>query len=308
MELASKPAMLLCDEVTSGLDPQSEDEIVNLLRGLSRSEGRTVLSVTHSLNHLGFYDSVLVLFRGIVAYHGPPEFLAHYFHCEDPHDLYSQLTRRDAAEWADSWKKHRHPFEEAMAGQVPVSLEELSYESPPDEQETESKHRPEPERAAPLPQPGLLSQFLTLTKRRFLIFWRNKAQFYLQLGLIFGFPVLVAIFALEGLPAVQNLSMGMKLNVVQELRENMEFLVQASKIGSLVSGIVMFQVVLLTLMGANNSGREIAAERLVFEKEKLSGLRPSSYIASKAVFLLVAGGGPVALDGTFCSLCLWLSR
>ena len=120
MELASKPAMLLCDEVTSGLDPQSEDEIVNLLRGLSRSEGRTVLSVTHSLNHLGFYDSVLVLFRGIVAYHGPPEFLAHYFHCEDPHDLFSQLTRRDAAEWADSWKKHRHPFEEAMAGQVPV--------------------------------------------------------------------------------------------------------------------------------------------------------------------------------------------
>jgi hypothetical protein len=92
---------------------------------------------------------------------------------------------------------------------------------------------------------------------------------------------------LEGLPAVQNLSMGMKMNVVQELRENMDFLVQASRIGSLVSGIVMFQVVLLTLMGANNSGREIAAERMVFEKEKLSGLRPLSYLASKAVFLLV---------------------
>ena len=287
MELASKPAMLLCDEVTSGLDPLSEDEIVNLLRGLSRSEGRTVLSVTHSLNHLGFYDSVLVLFRGIVAYHGPPEFLAHYFHCEDPHDLFSQLTKREAAEWADSWKKHRHPFEEAMAGQVPESLDELSYESPPNEEEAELETVPEPERAPPLPQPGLFSQFVTLTARRFLIFWRNKAQFYLQLGLIFGFPILVAIFALEGLPAVQNLSMGMKLNVVQELRENMDFLVQASKIGSLVSGIVMFQVVLLTLMGANNSGREIAAERLVFEKEKLSGLRPSSYLASKAIFLLV---------------------
>jgi ABC transport system ATP-binding/permease protein len=266
MELASKPAMLLCDEVTSGLDPQSEDEIVNLLRGLSRSEGRTVLSVTHSLNHLGFYDSVLVLFRGIVAYHGPPEFLAHYFHCEDPHDLFSQLTKREAAEWADSWKKHRHPFEEAMAGQVPESLEELSYESPPDEEETEVEAPPEPERASPLPQPGLVGQFITLTARRFLIFWRNKAQLYLQLGLIFGFPVLVAIFALEGLPAVQNLSMGMKLNAVQELRENMDFLVQASKIGSLVSGIVMFQVVLLTLMGANNSGREIAAALLFFEQ------------------------------------------
>jgi hypothetical protein len=99
----------------------------------------------------------------------------------------------------------------------------LSYQSPPDEAQGEVEVAPEPERAQPLPQPGVLSQFVTLTARRFLIFWRNKGQFYLQLGLIFGFPMLVAIFALEGLPAVQNLSMGMKLNVVQELRENMDF-------------------------------------------------------------------------------------
>jgi len=287
MELTSKPAMLICDEVTSGLDPQSEDEIVMLLRGLSRSDGRTVLSVTHSLRHLGFYDSVLVLYKGIVAYHGPPEFLAHYFQCEDPQDLFSQLVRREAAEWAESWMKHRHPFEEATAGQVPDRLESLNYESPTDDSEAEFTASPEPERAKPLPQPSVLSQFRTLTARRFRIFSRNKGQLFLQLGLIFGFPILVAIFALDGLPAVQNLSMGMNLNIVQELQENMRFLVQASMIGSLVSGIAMFQVVLLTLMGANNSGREIAAERLVFEKEKLSGLKPLSYIASKAVFLSV---------------------
>ncbi len=76
MELTSKPPILLCDEVTSGLDPQSEDEIVSLLHGLSRSDGRVVLSVTHSLRHLSYYDSVLVLYKGVVAYQGPPEFLA----------------------------------------------------------------------------------------------------------------------------------------------------------------------------------------------------------------------------------------
>ncbi|MET0253247.1 MAG: ATP-binding cassette domain-containing protein [Terrimicrobiaceae bacterium] len=285
MELASKPAMLLCDEVTSGLDPQSEDEIVTLLHGLSRSDGRTVISVTHSLRHLGFYDSVLVLYQGIVAYQGPPEFLTHYFRCQDPQDLYSQLVRRDAAEWAQSWKKHRHPFEEALSGRVPDHLESLNFESPLDEPEIEFEVQAEPERAQSLPQPGAFSQFKTLTARRFRIFSRNRAQLFLQLGLVFGFPILVAIFALDGLPAVQNLSMGMDLNVVKQLQESMSFLVQASKIGSLVSGIVMFQVVLLTLMGANNSGREIAAERLVFEKEKLSGLRPLSYVASKAAFL-----------------------
>jgi hypothetical protein len=47
----------------------------------------------------------------------------------------------------------------------------------------------------------------------------------------------------------------------------------------------MFEVVLLTLMGANNAGREIAAERQIFEKEKLSGLHPGAYLASKILFL-----------------------
>jgi hypothetical protein len=172
-----------------------------------------------------------------------------------------------------------------MSGQVPDHLESLNFESPPDDPEIEFEAPPEPERAKSLPQPSAFSQFRTLTARRFRIFSRNRTQLFLQLGLIFGFPILVAIFALNGLPAVQNLSMGMDLNVVKQLQESMSFLVQASKIGSLVSGIVMFQVVLLTLMGANNSGREIAAERLVFEKEKLSGLRPLSYVASKAAFL-----------------------
>ena len=308
MELASKPAMLLCDEVTSGLDPQSEDEIVTLLHGLSRSDGRTVISVTHSLRHLGFYDSVLVLYQGIVAYQGPPEFLTHYFRCEDPQDLYGQLVRRDATEWAQSWKKHRHPFEEALSGHVPDHLESLNFESPLDEPEIEFEAQPEPERAKSLPRPSAFSQFKTLTGRRFRIFSRNRTQLFLQLGLIFGFPILVAIFALNGLPAVQNLSMGMDLNMVKQLQESMSFLVQASKIGSLVSGIVMFQVVLLTLMGANNSGREIAAERLVFEKEKAFRPPATELCGQQGGFSRGAGRRPIAMDGAFCPLRLRLSR
>ena len=57
------------------------------------------------------------------------------------------------------------------------------------------------------------------------------------------------------------------------------------RIGGLISGLVMFQIILLTLTGANNSAREIAAERLVYEKEKFAGLRPMSYLISKVMFL-----------------------
>lgn len=287
MELVSKPAILLADEVTSGLDPQAEDEIVRLLHGLSRTDGRVVLSVTHSLRHLDLYDSVLVLFQGVVAYHGPPAYLTHYFRAENAQDLYSQLEVRSAKEWAQSWKKHRHAFAEVGPKPTPGELREVSFDSAIAQAETEVEvpelsGKPAP---AAIPVPGAVSQFATLLSRRVKIFFRTRAQLALQLGLIFGFPVLVAVFAWNGLPAVKNLSMGLGLDVVQQLVEAKEFLVQSSKIGSLVSGIVMFQVILLTLMGANNSGREIAAERLIFEKEKLSGLSPLSYVAGKAVFL-----------------------
>lgn len=266
MELTSQPDILLCDEVTSGLDPRSEDEIVRLLHSLSRHKNRLVLSVTHSLSHLELYDSVLVLYRGVVAYRGPAEFLAHYFSVDSADQLYERLELREPQEWAASWAKHQEAIEMA----APLK--------PPTE---------DPVEAAPPPGelPGVASQFLTLLERRGLIFVRSRAQVFLQLGLILGFPLLVAVFAWNGLPAVTNLNMGLDLDVVRQLTEAREFLIQSSKVGSLVSGIVMFQVILLTLMGANNSGREIAAERLLFEKEKLSGLNTAAYVASKAVFL-----------------------
>jgi ABC-type multidrug transport system ATPase subunit len=287
MEIVSKPVILLADEVTSGLDPQSEDEIVHLLHGLSRSEGRVVLSVTHSLQHLDLYDSIVVLYKGVLAYQGPPEFMAHYFSCDNPQDLYSQLELRDPKEWALSWKKHKAAFTETLSGHPPQDIASVSFDSPASEEAELTEEAPPQTKneESSLPLPGAVSQFFTLLGRRFRIFYRNKAQILLQLGLILGFPFLVAIFAWNGLPAVQNLSMNLDQEVVQQLKENMDFLLQGSKIGSLVSGIVMFQVILLTLMGANNSGREIAAERLILEKEKLSGLNPFSYIASKAAFL-----------------------
>src|SRR5207253_2031578 len=79
LEMVSSPVLLLCDEVTSGLDPKAEDEVVRLLRSLALPAGeenvgrlRTILSVTHSLRHLQLHDSVAVLYEAHLIYHGPP--------------------------------------------------------------------------------------------------------------------------------------------------------------------------------------------------------------------------------------------
>jgi len=299
MELVSSPPILLCDEVTSGLDPQSEEEIVSLLRKVAREGNRLVISVTHSLKNLNDYDAVVVLYKGVLAYSGDPKHLAHYFRVDGPDLVYGQLDSRDAEGWQASWKKHSTAFLPGAAPAEAKSAPGSTLSLCPECRTPIGKGvRFCKECGGKIPEtvsgttddgkestPGFISQFATLTGRRFTIFLRSKAQLWLQAGLVFGFPCLVAIFGWNGLPQIRNLGMGLDLNVIQQLTEARDFLIQASKVGSLVSGIVMFEVVLLTLMGANNAGREIAAERQIFEKEKLSGLHPGAYVASKILFL-----------------------
>jgi lipoprotein-releasing system ATP-binding protein len=46
--LAMQPALLLADEPTGNLDSRSADAVFELLRGVSREHGTTVLLVTHN--------------------------------------------------------------------------------------------------------------------------------------------------------------------------------------------------------------------------------------------------------------------
>jgi hypothetical protein len=52
-----------------------------------------------------------------------------------------------------------------------------------------------------------------------------------------------------------------------------------------VSGLTIFQVILLALMGSNNSAREVISQRVILEKEKLAGLRPGAVLAAITAFL-----------------------
>jgi putative ABC transport system ATP-binding protein len=45
--IVTDPSLLLCDEPTGDLDRKSGDEILNLLQGLNREHGKTIIMVTH---------------------------------------------------------------------------------------------------------------------------------------------------------------------------------------------------------------------------------------------------------------------
>ncbi|MCX7886796.1 MAG: ABC transporter G family ATP-binding protein/permease [Verrucomicrobiae bacterium] len=266
LESVTEPALLLCDEVTSGLDPKAEEEVVELMHRLSREKNRLVISVTHSLRHLDRYDSVAVMYQGCLVYHGSSQNLARYFGVRENSQVFTELAKRPAIEWHAQWQSCR-----------------ASYSLPVASAGAEDGRQPQ----WPDVTPGALTQFWLLWRRRMKIFFRDRGQLWLHLALLFGFPCLVVIFALHGLPQMQSLSMGTDVPPLQQLKETTGYLVSSMRVGSLVSALVMFQVILLALMGANNAAREVAAERLIFEKEKLGGLRPVSYLASKALFLAV---------------------
>jgi ABC-type multidrug transport system ATPase subunit len=319
LEMVSSPHLLLCDEVTSGLDPKAEDEIANLMHQISQQENRIVLSVTHSLRHVALYDSIVVLYQGHLAYHGPANLVFHYFDVEKPEELFPRLAQRKPADWHRSWQKHKGSYglESAPDAASEAALEKISDVSAADDGDSEARFQKllkkarfdeeEPEREQSRIEtqkvadekleietrkkldypgiPGALSQFSVLLSRRWKIFFRDRGQLWLQFALLFGFPILVVIFALDGLPSIKNPNGVFAGNLYEQATQTMNQKMEMMKTGSLVSGLIMFQVVLLALMGSNNAAREIAGERLIFEKEKFAGVRPSAYVASKAAFL-----------------------
>ena len=69
--LAAKPKLIICDEVTSALDPLVADGILKLLLDLQKAEDVAYLFITHDLATVkAIADSIAVMFKGRVARYG----------------------------------------------------------------------------------------------------------------------------------------------------------------------------------------------------------------------------------------------
>jgi len=71
--LAMKPEVLLCDEITSALDPELVGEVLQVLEKLAR-DGATLIIVTHEMNFARkVSDRVVFMHQGRVHEQGAPE-------------------------------------------------------------------------------------------------------------------------------------------------------------------------------------------------------------------------------------------
>lgn len=246
-ELLGDPAFLFLDELTSGLDPHSERELMHWLADLAEQSGKTIVIVTHAIANLHVCDQVVLLNQGRVLYAGAPDRMLGYFGRSALEDVYQYASNYGPMDMSAL-------EEQPLAPAVPTKS------------------------ATPA---SSFRQFLTLSQRQTSLLWRDRGQLWLQLVLMISFPLLVAVFALKGLPEVKRLSLHVQTNVVENLAERLQYLTESFQVSSLVGGLSMFQVILLTLMGANNAAREIAKERQILTKELRAGLSPPSYLLTK---------------------------
>ncbi|CAM3784876.1 ABC transporter ATP-binding protein [Nocardiopsis rhodophaea] len=95
--IATKPDMLVCDEITSALDVSVQAEIVTLLRGL-QDEGLSLLFVTHDIALVSnIAQQVAVLNRGRIVEYGPVGEVV-----SDPQHEYTQALIADTPVFSDT--------------------------------------------------------------------------------------------------------------------------------------------------------------------------------------------------------------
>lgn len=97
--LAAKPRLIICDEVTSALDPLVADGILKLLMNLQKRENVAYLFITHDIATVrAIADSIAVMYRGKVVRYGPKsQVLA------PPFDDYTDLLLSSVPEMKLGW-------------------------------------------------------------------------------------------------------------------------------------------------------------------------------------------------------------
>ncbi|MGW7468162.1 FHA domain-containing protein [Streptomyces xantholiticus] len=268
LELLTKPSLIFLDEPTSGLDPGMDRDVMQLLRGLA-DDGRTVLVVTHSVAELGLCDKLLVMAPGgSVAYFGPPEEALNFFGYSTWADVFSAFENYRDYDWAGRWRGSQH-YQLYAADLDAVAPQSVNM--PPAQQ-----MRP------PKPQ-SWGSQLFTLMRRYISVIVSDK-----------GFMALMLI-----LPAVLG-AVSLLIDPDKGLLVN-----QNPQTGRIIPNGTATTVLLILAVGAcfagaANSVRELIKERVIYERERATGLSRSAYLMSKVIVLgmiTVIQGGLVGAIG-----------
>jgi len=108
VELLAKPAILFLDEPSSGLDPATEFQLMELLRDLADT-GCTIVCTTHVMENAYLMDQLVVLVGGCLAFQGSAQSAREYFGVPKLTGLYDCLVDRPPKEWQAAFLERPPP-------------------------------------------------------------------------------------------------------------------------------------------------------------------------------------------------------
>lgn len=258
-ELISKPTLIFLDEVTSGLDQQTDREIMSLCRTLAES-GKTLLCVTHNLANVVQFCHLIVILApgGKMAFLGAPAEALPFFGIKNLSDIYEKLQERTPEDWQESYQKSAI-FDRYIGLRLPnESIENLpTFGSPKNN--------------IILLINDFFCQSKVLVHRYATIFLSDR---YNLLMLAFN------VFLIAFLFSILFGNIELKKGVIEKSS-------RAFNLNFMVSVFVFW-------FGCNNAAREFVREREIFHREVYFNLNVISYYFSKFLVLVA-----ITLSQTF---------
>ncbi|MFI9025750.1 FHA domain-containing protein [Streptomyces sp. NPDC053560] len=249
LELLTKPSLIFLDEPTSGLDPGMDRDVMKLLRDLA-DDGRTVLVVTHSVAELALCDKLLVMAPGGgVAYFGPPEEALNFFQYESWADVFSAFENYRDYDWMGRWRGSPH-YQMYAADLDAVAPQSVDVQAPPARMQKSQSWG---------------SQLWTLMRRYVSVIASDRGF----LGLMLILPAVLGVVSML-IPS----DFGLGYGPIERARTNRD-----------AATIMLILTVGMCFSGAANSVRELIKERVIYERERATGLSRSAYLMSKVIVL-----------------------
>lgn len=131
-EIVNRPGLLFLDEVTSGLDEQTDADMMTLFRAIAE-DGKTVVCITHSLANVeaSCHRVVILTEGGKLAFAGPTAESLSYFGISRLGDIYTKLKEKPAEEWQKAFRGHALYHDNVAQSEAPVASKGPAGRKPP---------------------------------------------------------------------------------------------------------------------------------------------------------------------------------
>jgi ABC-type multidrug transport system ATPase subunit len=261
-EILTKPSLLFLDEVTSGLDEQTDRDMMNLFRSMADT-GKTVVCITHSLANVERTCHLVVILTagGRLAFVGKPAEALQYFDIQRLGDVYERLAQQPMEHWQRLFQAS--PFyKRYVTDRLPKQGAASTSRQPVAKTGTKRGTFPR--------QTALLTQ-------RYFAIWRADS---LSLLAMLGQSIVVAV--LLGI-------------LFGELKPESKPFDRFDPHGSIAyagkSVNLLFLLAVTSFwFGCNNSAKEIVKERPIYTRERDFNILVGSYYWSKFLLIMLFSG------------------